>query len=327
MATTFVDLSNRALRRLGQSPISSLDDGSEEAGICAEFNQPVLNALLANPQSATFSTYSWQWPRRVASGTSGASTNPRWKYEYALPSDCISVAEMIDPTIPAEHWRPERRLFRGVIPFEEGVGGSDPDAPVPVIWCNLPAISVFYVSNALAIDSWPAAFSRAYYLALACEIAVGLGNNPALTANVQADAARALDAAIQADQRVQNLSVSYVPDWMVGRGDCPEWDRERRHVAVQSNQSFPSGYITGQSDAASPVPYYLNPASSLNGVPSMGIPNDSDRSRHALHVHEWTPDSRIGVLTIGRSPVGWRRPFHTKIINAANPDGSGEYDQ
>lgn len=327
MATTFVDLSNRALRRLGQSPISSLSDGSEEASICAEFNQPVLNALLANPQSATYATYSWQWPRRVASGTSGASTNPRWKFEYVLPSDCINVAELIDPNIPAEHWRPERRMFRDVIPFEEGIGGEDPANPVPVIWCNLSAISVFYVSNALPIDSWPPAFMRAYYLALACEIAVDLGNNPSLTANVQADAARALDAAIQADQRVQVASVSYVPDWMAARGGCFSYEREHRRRAIQSSQSFPSGYIVGQVDAASPVPYHLTPANSLNGVPSMGIPNDANRNRHALHVHEWTPDSRIGVLAIGASPIGWRRPFHPQIGNAANPDGTGEFDQ
>lgn len=326
MATTFVDLSNRALRRLGQSPISSFDDGSEEASICAEFNQPVLNALLANPQSATFATYSWQWPRRVASGTSGASTNPRWGYEYVLPSDCINVSELIDPSIPATHWKPERRLFRDVIPFEEGIGGEDPASPVPVIWCNLPAISVFYISNALPIDSWPPAFMRAYYLALACEIAVDLGNNPALTANAQADAARALDAAIQADQRVQTVSASYVPDWMEVRGGCFDPRHEHKRRAEQSAQSFPSGYIVGQADAASPIPYHLKPADSLNGVPSMGIPDDSVRNRHALHVHEWTPDSRIGVLAIGSSPVGWRRPFHTKILNAAAPDASGEYD-
>ena len=36
------------------------------------------------------------------------------------------------------------------------------------------------------------------------------------------------------------------------------------------------------------------------------------------------PDGRIGVLAIGISPIGWRRPYHEEIFLVVPADGSGE---
>lgn len=60
-----------------------------------------------------------------------------------------------------------------------------------------------------------------------------------------------------------------------------------------------------------------------NGVIPTGLSTRDIADGSCLYVPADTPDGRIGFLTIGQSPAGWRRPYHGTITNGLQ-DGSGE---
>lgn len=320
MATSQVDLCNRALRRLGtQSIITSLDDGSQEADMCAAFYGDVLGSILESPRCSAYPSYTWQWCRKVASGTSSASNNPRWIYEYTLPADCLRIQEIIDPSFPQKKWRSEHRLMAGVIDYECGVDQID-GTDTPVIWCNLSPLSVLYISDGISIDQWPNTFRRAFWLALAVEIGTGLGISGSIISAISQEADAALAQACQMDMRVSVQITDYLPDWMAARG----MNFGRQHWnAEHSLASYPSGFVIGSATANSPIPNYLAPSNSLNGVASMGIDSREIANRDCQYIPGDTPDGRIGVLAIGTSPIGWRRPYHNAITLGVDP-GDGE---
>lgn len=320
MATTQIDLCNMALRRLGtQSTITALTDGSVEADTCSAFYAQVLNSLLANPQCSAYPNYSWQWPRAVASGTGAKSTFPRWRYEYALPEDCISVCELFPTDAPPCN-RAQDGLFGRFIDYQEGQGYAGGTSAIPVIWCNLPTVSVVYITSAVDIPYWPPAFTRAFWLSLAAEMATTLGIDGSTTSAVASEADRAVGQACQADQRVEVVSTDYVPDWVEVRG----YPFDRHPLPIQQTlNSYPSGFIVGDVAANVPTPSYLEPANSLNGVAANGLEARDIGDPMNQYIPADTPDGRIGVLSIGASPIGWRRPYHKTIMLGDEP-GEGE---
>lgn len=324
MATTQTDLCNRALRRLGtQSTITSLTDGSVEADTCASFYDDVLNSLLESPYCEAYPNYAWQWPRRITSGTSTASTNPRWKYEYALPTDYVHASGIIDPNAPPNFWQQPDRMFLLRVPYEIGSGTAGGTDLVPVIWCNLSSIDLLYVSNGLVIDSWPATFRKAFWLTLAAEMATSLGIDGSTTAAIASEADRAVAQACQADQRVEVVTTEYVPDWMMARLSYPFGRHYAEFNPATQPASGETAFIVGDVTAASPTPSYLTPADSLNGVAAVGLEARDLGDPLNQYIPASTPDGRIGILAIGASPIGWRRPYHKTIILGDEP-GEGE---
>lgn len=251
-----------------------------------------------------------------------ASTNPRWAYEYALPEGCVHVCEIINPSIQQKRWQPQNRLFEPVVPYQTGTGTAGGTTPVPVIWCNLSTLSVLFISEALPIDSWPATFRRAFWLLLAAEMECDTGRQFRDSRRDCREADSAVAQACRADQRVEVQTLDFVPDWIAVRG----YPFMRDHQpGVQSLNSYPAGYAAGQADAQSPVPSYLTPADSLNGVSANGLTPRDIANRDSQYVDANVPDSRIGVLRIGVSPIGWRRPYHKNITLGAQP-GDGEVE-
>lgn len=316
--TSNVDLCNLALLRMGtRSQITSLTDGSTEANACALVYPLTLNSLIANPQSQAYPNYDWQWCRIVGALTTNTTVgNPRWKYEYSLPADCVTVHEAINPAIPQQAWPPQNRLFLGETPYQEGMSLNGGAVPIPVLWSDASPLSVSYASNAIAIGNWPPAFLEAFVCHLAARLAITLTGSPELAQIMAAQASQMTATAIQADVRVELQSTEYVPDWMAVRLSSPRGGDFR---PVQSLDTFPSGYIAGEVAANSPVPAYLQPAETLNGVRDVGAPAVDQASGEAQYVAAWTPDSRIGVLEIGVSPVSARRPYHGTIALGAEP--------
>lgn len=307
-----------ALRRLGtQSMITALTDGSVEADTCSSFYDQVLNSLLANPQCSAYPNYAWQWPRAVASGTGSQSALLRWKYEYALPKDCIAVCELLPADASPCH-RAQDRLFGRFTNYQEGQGYAGGTSVIPVIWCNLPAISIVYITSAVDIAYWPPAFTKAFWLSLAAEMGTTLGISGNTVMAVASEADRAVGQACRADQRVEVVSTDYMPDWVAERG----YPFGRHHAPLaQTINSYPSGFIVGDVAANVPTPSYLLPAATLNGVAENGLEARDIGDLMNQYVPADTPDGRIGVLTVGASPIGWRRPYHKTIILG---DESGE---
>lgn len=86
---SIVDVSNRALDKLGQSPITSLEDGDTTANLCARTWPIVRDRLLRS--------YPWNFAVKRDT-TAPESSSPSWgfTYQHTLPSDCLRLLEILD---------------------------------------------------------------------------------------------------------------------------------------------------------------------------------------------------------------------------------------
>lgn len=84
-----VDVCNRALDKLGASPITSLEDGNTAANLCNRTWPVVRDRLLRS--------YPWNFAVK-RSITAPESTAPAWGflYQHALPTDCLRFLEVLD---------------------------------------------------------------------------------------------------------------------------------------------------------------------------------------------------------------------------------------
>jgi hypothetical protein len=84
-----VDICNKALDKLGQSPITSLDDGNKAANLCSR-NWPLIRDQVLRDHPWNFAT------RRATLAPS--STVPDWGFtaSFPLPSACLRVTEVLD---------------------------------------------------------------------------------------------------------------------------------------------------------------------------------------------------------------------------------------
>jgi hypothetical protein len=314
--TTLVDIANTALFRCSaKANLVSLTDGSPSATVC--------NLLIDSVIGSALVAYPWRFAQRVAAlAANAASTNPLWPYEFAKPGDSLKVLGVIDPARPVASYDHRLELFQQGTQFDEGYGATG-----PVLWTFLAAASAIYTTSDLTPDQWPGAFQDVITWSLASEIALPLTANAEIAAQCRQGAAQAMQTAMMQDQPRRIQGTDYVPSWMAVRGMGPEFDERR---ITSTTETFPSGFVqdldaVAASQAAGPA--YLTPADTLNGVPNAGIPAAAiEAGRRGGYVPASTPDGRIGVLAIGSSPVGWRRPYHNAITMGATP-GAGETEE
>lgn len=308
--------------RLGtQSGITAFDDGSVEASVCAAYYDDVLLGLLAHPASFGGPAYTWQWPRCVGTGTAVASDSPLWRYEILMPEDSVRVLRVDDgKTVSPVDQR--MKMFDRRDSFGEGMGKAGGTVLRPVILTDSQTVSVTYITRNVDIDYWPAAFRRAFWLCLASAIATTLGIDGNTIAAVEQEASREVERACLADQRVDVVSTETMPDWL----DVRFSGLGHGHHIHQTSNTLDAGYVAGGSQPPSPAASPYAPPMGKNGVIPTGLTTRDIAEDDYLYIPADTPDGRIGILTIGSSPVGWRRPHHTTTINAAASDESGEYD-
>ena len=84
MTYTKIDLCSRALVKLGAQAISSFDEATAEAKVCAQLYEPTLESLL--------SAYPWRFALgKVELARLVSSPSADYKYAYQLPNDCVRV--------------------------------------------------------------------------------------------------------------------------------------------------------------------------------------------------------------------------------------------
>jgi len=89
MATSVIEICNRALRAIGQEVITSLADDSTRASLCSLHYEPTRNAVLrAHP---------WKFSiTRTNLATSSSSPPFEYDYSYPLPADCLRLLSVYD---------------------------------------------------------------------------------------------------------------------------------------------------------------------------------------------------------------------------------------
>lgn len=102
MAVSVVDIVNRALRMIGENPITNLTDGSNEANVASDLYSEARDELLRS--------HPWNFAiKRVKLARLTAEPTTEFNYKYQLPDDFIRVVEVAgnDENVPDAVYRIE----------------------------------------------------------------------------------------------------------------------------------------------------------------------------------------------------------------------------
>lgn len=149
-----VEIVNRALSKIGQTRIVSLDQENKAAG--------TANSMFAVVRDAELSAHNWNFAKdRIM--IPAAATTPAfgWRYQYLIPSDCLRV-------LLAGPW--PQAVMSGYIGWDTSqytIEGTH-------ILTNLgPALSLQYLKRITDTGIYPSVFIEAF----ACKLAIELSQD------------------------------------------------------------------------------------------------------------------------------------------------------
>ena len=183
MATTFVEIANRAITFLGGEVLTALTDDTKEGRACNRIYEQTRDALLRD--------HSWNFSiKRVSIAAN--STSPIWEYTnaYDWPSDCLRIIEV--DTL--EEWRVEGRQIV-----------TDAAAPLLIAY-------VHRVTDASLFDT---KFIEAYALRLAADIAYDISADESVAVAAENKFRQYMNEAKTVDGQ-ESLSASE-QDWLDAR--------------------------------------------------------------------------------------------------------------
>jgi hypothetical protein len=153
MATTFVEIANRAITFLGGATITALTDDTKEGRAC--------NRLYEQTRDQCLRDYPWNFAiKRVQIAANTISPVFEYTNAFDWPSDCLRIIE-VDTT---EEWAVEGRQIV-----------SDASAPLDVVYLH-------QVTDANLFD---ALFIEAYALRLAADIAYDITASQTVAQNAE----------------------------------------------------------------------------------------------------------------------------------------------
>lgn len=196
MATTDVDICNRALSRLGtRATIAALDENSTEARTAAIWYAATRDTLLR--------AHDWNFARRRVFLAGQGAAPAGWRFRYALPTDCIRLLRIAPAASEA-----------GAVRFE--VAG---DAAGRFVLCDEPAAEAVYTARVDDPNLYDAGFAAALVDQLAAHIAYPITQKTETAVRLAQLARAALAEAMAADaNEAAAASGDRVPDWIAARG-------------------------------------------------------------------------------------------------------------
>ena len=244
--STVTSICNRALGAVGtRTTITSINDGSNEANICALYydttRQELLRAALWNcaRKSLPLTLYKAQ-PGTPENPTSGTVTwvpatqpIPPWIYEYYNPPDCLRM-QMILPQINTTltGTTPLFSVASGVAvinPYPGAVGfkmAYDTDSqgnPIEVILTNQSQAIGTYTLDQQATNIFDSQFEAALVAALAAYICIPLNGSLQMRQMNAMDAKeRVLNARIT-DGNEGPETQNRTAEWIIARGMYPDY--------------------------------------------------------------------------------------------------------
>jgi len=194
MATTNVDICNRALSRLGtRATIAALDENSTEARTAAIWYAATRDTLLR--------AHDWNFARRRVVLAEQGTAPTGWAFRYAVPADCIRLLRIASASPEAS------------IRFE--VAG---DATGRFIFCDEPAAEAVYTARVDDPNLYDAGFESALVDQLAAHIAYPITQKTDAAVRLAQLARAALADAMAADvNEAEAAPNDQVPDWIAAR--------------------------------------------------------------------------------------------------------------
>lgn len=152
-----IELANRALIKIGQSPISS--ENQEPLG-------KILSIVYDEVKLLLLSSYSWRFAikRATLSPLNKESDNVRFKYVFQLPNDCLLFRGVGD-----FHKHPDLRDYRGSTGTRWEIEGEN-------IYSNEKVLPVVYIAN-VDEELFSAQFKEAFSNKLASELSIKVHQN------------------------------------------------------------------------------------------------------------------------------------------------------
>lgn len=195
MATTDVDICNRALSRLGtRATISALDENSTEARTAYIWYAATRDVLLRS--------HDWNFARRRVILAEQGSAPAGWSFRYAFPTDCVRLLR-IASALP----------HRDSVRFE--VAG---DSTSRFVLCDEPAAEAVYTARVDDPNLYDAGFASALVDQLAAHIAYPITQKTEIAVRLAQMARAALADAMAADvNEAVGAEGDRIPDWIAAR--------------------------------------------------------------------------------------------------------------
>jgi hypothetical protein len=165
--TTAADIVNRALQEIAaQATVTGVNptfDGSAAGNAAGILYNGVVATILREQD--------WEFARREGIGLTLTGNPPLagWGFEYAYPSDCIRLLQVMPSTFTPNDPQPVRWSVG-----EDVVSGS----PAKVILTDQASAGATYISNTMPETLWDSIFTEAVVRMLASELAMALGGRP-----------------------------------------------------------------------------------------------------------------------------------------------------
>jgi len=232
-----LSISNRALLAVGaRTQVSSVNpsDGSVEANAISVLWTPTFESL---GRTARWNCLRKQVTLSLEAAAQGTPENPNgtslpvpptpWLYQYAYPSDCLSM-QYIVPSLPvsaggsvpattinnsAGTWIPNG----GQIPYVVSTASDSNSAPILVILTNQDQAQAVYTVNQPNPAGWDSLFQSAMVASLGAFLVPALSLSLPLMNICIKQAESAIAMARVADGNEGVTVMDHLPDWMIAR--------------------------------------------------------------------------------------------------------------
>jgi len=205
--TSEVDIANMALDRLGHQTITSLDQGTKAADLCAR-NYPRCRDSLLRAHPWNFAI------RRATLALSATTPNHEFTHQHALPVDCLKVIRT--------SWEANGYAGAAVYGFPGMNGYAGAAVPYRIegkfLLCNEAVASIEYTAQITDTAQFDELFTDVLAQRLAAEIGMGLTDNASAVEKLwsiyqnKLNEARLMDAQEGTAREVVDLS-----PWIVAR--------------------------------------------------------------------------------------------------------------
>jgi hypothetical protein len=182
-ASSWTQICNRALGRLGSETVTDLNDGTKNAEYCLRFLPEAIEHILGQ--------WDFKFARRRAR-LAMLEERPAfgWAYQYNLPKDCVRLVSVGEEA--------------GTVPYQAENGMLLTDAD------ELPII---YIARPDEPDQLPQSIRKAVSTHLAYLMSTALTSNEQLTALIMAEAKSAIEEAKREDAQMNYDPDAAGKDW------------------------------------------------------------------------------------------------------------------
>jgi hypothetical protein len=205
--TSETDICNMALDRLGHQTITSLDQGTKAADLCAR-NYPRSRDSLLRAHPWNFAI------KRATLALSATTPNHEFTYQHALPVDCLKVIRT--------NWEAEGISGAAIYGFPGMHGYADSSVPYRIegrfLLCNETTAKIEYVAQITDTTQFDELFTDVLAQRLAAEIGQALTDNSSAVEKLwsiyqtKLNEARLTDAQEGTPREVVDLS-----PWLIAR--------------------------------------------------------------------------------------------------------------